>query len=129
MIPMRGPLFTAKHRASQRGETNHLRASAPLARTGRGVGGERDCDTWIRSSSANPMARARLVFLLIGLLLTPLLCAQETAAPEPAKEAAAPEAAQEPPPPAPVFGMDTTGTLDVGYRWNVGLRGSKDLYR
>ena len=25
--------------------------------------------------------------------------------------------------------MDTTGTLDVGYRWNVGLRGSEDLYR
>ena len=84
------------------------------------------------------MARARLVFLLICLLLTPLLCAQETAspkpaqetaAPEPAKETASPEPAKEPQPPAPVFGMDTTGTLDVGYRWNVGLRGSEDLYR
>ena len=75
------------------------------------------------------MARARLVVLLICLLLTPLLCAQETASPEPAKETASPEPAKEPPAPAPVFGMDTTGTLDVGYRWNVGLRGSEDLYR
>lgn len=103
--------------------------SAPLARTGRGVGGEGDCDAWIRPSSANQMARARLVFLLICLLLTPLLCAQETASPEPAKGPASPEPAKEPQPPAPIFGMDTTGTLDVGYRWNVGLRGSEDLYR
>jgi hypothetical protein len=103
--------------------------SAPLARTGRGVGGEEDCDAWIRPSSANQMARARLVFLLICLLLTPLLCAQETASPEPAKGPASPEPAKEPQPPAPIFGMDTTGTLDVGYRWNVGLRGSEDLYR
>jgi hypothetical protein len=45
------------------------------------------------------------VFLLICLLLTPLLCAQETASPEPAKETASPEPTKEPPPPAPVFGM------------------------
>ena len=32
------------------------------------------------------MARARLVFLLICLLLTPLLCAQEPASPKPAQE-------------------------------------------
>ena len=135
---MRDPLFTEKHRASQIGEINHLRSSAPLARTGRGGGEEGDWDTWVRPSSANQMARARLVFLLICLLLAPLLCAQETASPKPAKETASPEPAQEtaspeptkePPPPAPVFGMDTTGTLDVGYRWNVGLRGSEDLYR
>jgi hypothetical protein len=25
--------------------------------------------------------------------------------------------------------MDTTGTIDLGYRWNAGLRGSNDLYR
>ncbi|HEX2522657.1 MAG TPA: hypothetical protein VHP35_11075, partial [Terriglobia bacterium] len=78
------------------------------------------------------------MFLLICLLLTPLLCAQEpaspkpaqeTAAPEPAKETASPEPAKEPEAPAPVFGMETTGTVDLGYRWNVGLRGSEDLYR
>ena len=37
---MRDLLFTEKHRASQIGETNRLRNSAPLAPTGRGVGGE-----------------------------------------------------------------------------------------
>jgi len=65
--------------------------------------------------------RCRPAFLALCLLLTaPLLPAQETAPPEPAKE---------PQPAAPIFGMDTTGTLDLGYRWNAGLRGSRDLYR
>src|SRR4030095_12140623 len=48
---------------------------------------------------------------------------KDTPSPQPPQETASPEPTKESPPPAPVFGMDTTGTLDVGYRWNVGLRG------
>lgn len=33
------------------------------------------------------------------------------------------------PQPPPIFGMETSGTVDIGYRWNTGLRGSQDLYR
>lgn len=62
-------------------------------------------------------------WLIAGLLA--LLCevpvlAQEAAAAEPTP------ASQTPP---PIFGMETTGTLDLGFRWNTGLRGSQDLYR
>ena len=116
---MRDLLFTERHRASQIGEINHLRDSAPLAPTGRGVGGEGDCDTWIRPSSANQMARARLVFLLICLLLTPLLCAQETASPKPAQETAAPEPAKETASPEPAKEPEAAGTrLRHGYDRN-----------
>jgi len=47
-----------------------------------------------------------------------------------AQEAPQPEASSEPQTAAPqIAGMETTGTLDVGYRWTAGLRGSEDLYR
>ena len=60
-----------------------------------------------------------LLWLLIQLA-SARLQAQEAPATTPVPE---PEAS------APIFGMETTGTLDVGYRWTAGLQGSQDLYR
>src|SRR5262245_40269376 len=70
------------------------------------------------------------ISLLIALLANISIRAQEAAKTEPAAEPPAAEtAAAEPQASPPIFGMDTTGTVDIGYRWNVGLRGSQDMYR
>ncbi len=123
---MRDLLFTGKHRGSPMGVTRNLRGAAFFGSTGRGVGGEADRHHSIisrvkKAAGMLQVERSQPVFLALCLLLTaPLLLAQETPSLE---------AAKEPQPPAPIFGMDTTGTFDLGYRWNTGLRGSQDLYR
>src|SRR5262247_2342857 len=84
--------------------------------------------------------RAFAIFGLLVLLGGPSSHTQEGAKPQPASEqpaaetaatdtAAADTAAAEPQPSPPVFGMETSGTLDIGYRWNAGLRGNQDMYR
>src|SRR5262245_37504024 len=84
------------------------------------------------------------IFGLLVLLGGTSSHAQEGAKPQPASEqtaaetdaetaatdtAAADTAAADPQPSPPVFGMETSGTLDIGYRWNAGLRGNQDMYR
>ena len=71
------------------------------------------------------LTRALAVALPLALLASIVVQAQEAPKAESTPEAAA----AEPQTSAPIFGMETTGTIDIGYRWNAGFRGSKDLYR
>jgi hypothetical protein len=58
-----------------------------------------------------------LVFLLCGLVR-----AQDSAGTQPTPD-------QQEPSPTKVLGMESTGTVDLGYRWTAGFSGSEDLYR
>ena len=122
-------LFTGKQGDSRkRGNgLKKLRDSGPLSPAGRAGGDEGNRNQWIVSCLQGTVSRLRTrrfqrsALWVAGLLLSgSSLRAQEAAASKPVAE---PEA------PPPIFGMETTGSLDLGYRWNAGLRGSHDLYR
>ncbi len=61
-----------------------------------------------------------ILILLLTLSHVATLSAQETPIPPVASDVASSST---------FLGMDTSGTLDIGYRWTTGLTGSEDLYR
>src|SRR5262245_50726520 len=91
------------------------------------IRGRRAVMTRIQATVSRAVATALPLVLLASIVLQ----AQDAPKAESPPEAAAPQeaAAAEPQASAPIFGMETTGTMDIGYRWNAGFRGSKDLYR
>jgi hypothetical protein len=69
----------------------------------------------------------KLLFLIFLILLcSGFLAAQET--PEATDTTTQPAPSGEPEPPK-ILGKDATGTVDIGYRWTAGFRGSQALYR
>ena len=85
---------------------------------------------FLRAPSARKARRWLCQFLFLTELL--LLCcgalvAQD--APPEATDTTAQPAAPSEPQSVRVLGMESTGTVDIGYRWKAGFQGSEDLYR
>ncbi len=127
------PMVGSKHSvvisvAPSPGLVEASQASTPLPE-GRGAGGEGGgAEEWHPCEisyialyrKTSPLRLVFFWFAMLALFSPVLIDAQEN------EKAAQPVETESPP---IIAGLEAKGTVDIGYRWLAGLRGSEDIYR